>query len=84
MARWICVDVRTVELARSESTYTRVGGCDVVDHDVEVELLGYVGYRPRRRTVIRNLLESQTRGAVIGSHDDPLVTAVGDWLPEHL
>ena len=51
------VYVRAVELYRTQGQDSRARGCDVLDHDVEMDLLCYRGVGPGRRLVTRSALE---------------------------
>jgi hypothetical protein len=57
MTRRIGVDVIAVELRRAEGKGARAGGGDILDHDVEVDLLGHGRVRPGRRAVAGRELE---------------------------
>jgi len=56
------VDVLAVELHRAQRQDVRAGSGHVLDHDVEVDLLGHAGVRPGRRTVVGGELEREARG----------------------
>ena len=82
MTRWISVDVITVELRRAERKDARAGGGHILDHDVEVNLLGDGGVRPGRRAVAGCELERQAGRGVAGGDNHPVIALVGNGLSQ--
>jgi hypothetical protein len=76
MARRIGVDVFAVKFLRAQREHSWGSGCDVLDHDVEVELLGYGGIGPGRELITWRTLECQARRRVVGGDHNPVVVAV--------
>jgi hypothetical protein len=72
------------EPARSELQNPGPGVGDVVDHDVEMELLGPFGIRPSRGLVVGGSLKRDSGGLVVGGYHDPVVTVVGHRQPQKL
>jgi len=66
----------------SQRQHPRRGGFDVVDHDVEVHLLGPVRIRPPRRLEVRSQLEADPRGGVVRRDDREVLLLPGDGQPE--
>src|SRR5581483_3883543 len=63
-------------LGRAEGDRLRLGGIEVVDHDVEMHLLGYVLPRPLGRGVVVHLLERDAL-AVVRADVDPVRLDLG-------
>ena len=59
MTSWVCIDVLAVKLGRAESEDTRPGSSYVLNHDVQMELLGNGRVWPRRGLVISRELKCQ-------------------------
>ena len=57
---------------------------EVVDHHVEMELLGSLRIGPVRRLMVWSQLEGETRRRVILRDDDPVVRPVRHWQAEEL
>jgi hypothetical protein len=57
---------------------------DVLDHDVEVKLLGPLGIRPPRRSVVWSQLKRDPGGGIAGGHHHPVVALVCDRQPQKL
>jgi hypothetical protein len=73
-----------VELACSEIKYSGSGIGDIVNHDVEMELLGPLRIRPLRGPVVEGKLKRDSGGPIVGGYHDPAVTVVGNRQPQKL
>ena len=82
MTRWISVDVIAVELRRAERKDARAGGGHILNHDVEVNLLGHGAVRPGGRAVAGRELERQAGRGVAGGDNHPGVALVGNGLAQ--
>jgi len=68
----------------TQCQHPRLGGVDVVDHDVEMDLLRPAWVGPPRRLEIGRQLEPDARGFVISGDDGKVVLLPGDWQAEEL
>src|SRR6185295_5491330 len=68
----------------TERQHARLGGGDVVDHDVEMDLLRPARVGPLRRLEIGRQLESDARGFVVAGDDGKVVFLPGDGQAEKL
>jgi hypothetical protein len=73
-----------VELACSEIKNSGSGIGDIVNHDVEMELLGPLRIWPLRGPVVEGKLKSDSGGPIVGGYHDPAVTVVGNRQPQKL
>jgi hypothetical protein len=72
------------EVARSQLKNVRFRFADVLDHDVEMKLLGSLGIRPPGRSVVRGQLKRDPGGRIAGGDHHPVVAIVGDRQPQKL
>jgi hypothetical protein len=72
----IGIDVLAVALCRTQRQHSWARCCNVLDHDVEVELLRHGGIRPGRWPVAGGTLECQARGRIAGGDHDPVAVTV--------
>jgi hypothetical protein len=78
MTRRVGENVLAIESDRAELKHAAACARDVLDHDVEVELLGHRGIGPRWRPVSGSELKRQARGPVVNGDHYPVGTAVRD------
>jgi hypothetical protein len=71
------VDVLAVELCRAQRQHLRSRRRWVLDHDVEVDLLGHCRIWPGRSAVTGGALECQARGCGVRSDHHPVIVLVG-------
>lgn len=75
----VAVEVACTELKNSGS-----GIGDIVNHDVEMELLGPLGIWPLRGPVVEGKLKRDSGGLIVGGYHDPIVTVEGKRQPQKL
>ena len=78
------VDVVAAEGPGPERDDRGIGRLEVVDHDVEMHLLGYVGLGPARRAMVDHQLEGETGGLLVAGDHDEVRGAVGHRQTEQL
>lgn len=82
MACWISVDVLAIELGRTQRQQLGTRSCNVLDHDVQVDLLGHRRSGPGGWRVIWSTLECQARRRVAGGGHNPIVVTVCHRQPQ--
>jgi hypothetical protein len=61
---------------RPQCQHSFAGGVDIIDHDVEVDLLGNARRRPGRRNMVRSQLKGHARRSFASSDDAEVVASV--------
>src|SRR4051812_14318442 len=84
MAGRVGVDVVAAQWGRAQGCHAVVGCRQIVDHDVEVDLLGDGGVGPGRWAVVGGPLEGDAGGVVVGGHYREVVVGVGDRVAQQV
>ena len=78
MTGWVLVHPGARQRLRAERDDLQAGRLDVLDHDIEVELLGSSRVWPSRRLVIRGALKRDAGRRVGLRDDDPVLARARD------